>query len=618
MALSTRQLRIGLVAAVGVLSAGLWWGSKLFNDDHIATPPEPVEPTPVVDDTPSEPAVALPPSITEATIVLPELDASLSNEALLALGDAALMKDHLALPLEGSALHYYATVLLRDPGHVEAGEAFESVMARVFDEAEAALAADRVADAAALLPKLSRFSSEPERLARFRQRLEDKQRIAALLVEAEKARSDGRLVGASGATGLLMMARDIDADNDEVNTALRTLRVELVADAIEMAREQRFGDALAMLDEAQQLPDGDGQAVLDARIRIGQFLDHHVTTLEQQGIAALVAGDSNLATGLAEQLSSLGASDAAVRLEAAIENFRVYGPFHPGQKFYDEANDRVGPQMVVLPAGSFLMGSDADEASPHEQPVHEVRFDRGFALAATETTVRQFTQFVNATGYRTDAELQGHTQVFDETSGRTSRRSRIDWRHDLYGQRADPDLPVIHVSFSDAQAYTAWLRETLDKPYRLPTEAEFEYALRGGSTTTYWWGSGSPDTVVENVTGSGDRSGRRRSWSKAFKGYDDGFWGAAPVAQFAANPFGLFDMGGNVSEWVIDCWHDTYLRAPRDGRAWVNPGCERRVIRGGSWSSPPVMVRSAWRSSGPQDYRDVRVGFRVARDIHAN
>ncbi len=124
-----------------------------------------------------------------------------------------------------------------------------------------------------------------------------------------------------------------------------------------------------------------------------------------------------------------------------------------------------------------------------------------------------------------------------------------------------------------------------------------------------------PPASAGNVTGSKDRSPGGRSWRNAFEGYGDGWWGPAPVASFAANAFGLHDLAGNVGEWVADCWHDSYRRAPTDGEAWVNPGCRTRVMRGGSWASAPAQVRSSWRLSADADTTNARMGFRVVRDL---
>ena len=177
------------------------------------------------------------------------------------------------------------------------------------------------------------------------------------------------------------------------------------------------------------------------------------------------------------------------------------------------------------------------------------------------------------------------------------------------------NLPVIHVSARDAQAYADWLAKVSGQRYRLPSEAEFEYALRAGGVGRYPWGEGEPPERVGNLTGGEDRSPGGRGWSNAFDGYDDGHWGPAPVGSFTPNAFGLHDLEGNVSEWVADCWHDSYRRAPATGAAWVNPGCRMQVVRGGAWASAPPQTRSSWRAPSPVDNTNARVGFRVARDI---
>jgi formylglycine-generating enzyme required for sulfatase activity len=192
---------------------------------------------------------------------------------------------------------------------------------------------------------------------------------------------------------------------------------------------------------------------------------------------------------------------------------------------------------------------------------------------------------------------------------------QASWQDDYAGNKAAADLPVVNISWNDAEAYANWLSQRTGKTYRLPNESEFEYALRGGTTTRYWWGDGTPTKPVENLTGSGDRSRSGRHWSNAFRGYNDGYWGPAPVMSFAANPFGLYDINGNVSEWVQDCWHESYVRSPSDGSAWLNPGCSAHVVRGGSWGSSPVQVTSAYRQGTDGSARSGRVGFRVVREL---
>jgi formylglycine-generating enzyme required for sulfatase activity len=271
--------------------------------------------------------------------------------------------------------------------------------------------------------------------------------------------------------------------------------------------------------------------------------------------------------------------------------------------------------MVVIPTGSFMMGSPDNERGHEasESPQHEVTIATGFALGRSEVSVAQFREFVRASDYVPDSRRLGGASVYDGASGVMRDDSRASWEDDYAGRPAGATDPVVNVSWNDAHAYVEWLSRRTGKNYRLPSEAEFEYALRAGTTSRYWWGDGTPQSKVENLTGSSDRSQRGRRWTNSFPGYRDGYWGPAPIQSFSPNPFGLYDIGGNVSEWVADCWHDNYTRAAHDGSAWVNPGCARRVLRGGSWGSAPEQVRSAYRFGADVATRSGRVGFRVAR-----
>ncbi|MBA2238192.1 MAG: SUMF1/EgtB/PvdO family nonheme iron enzyme, partial [Lysobacter sp.] len=219
------------------------------------------------------------------------------------------------------------------------------------------------------------------------------------------------------------------------------------------------------------------------------------------------------------------------------------------------------------------------------------------------------------TGHKPQASRRGHSTTYDERSGNLVRRSRVDWRSDYAGQPAAPEMPVVHVSAEDAAAYAQWLAGQTGQAYRLPSEAEFEYALRAGSQSGFPWGEGSPPADTGNFTGARDRSPSGRRWRNAFEGYGDGAWGPAATGSYSVNAFGLHDMVGNVSEWVADCWHDSYRRAPADGEAWINPGCRIGVVRGGSWASSPAQTRSAWRLGSDVSTTTARVGFRVVREI---
>jgi formylglycine-generating enzyme required for sulfatase activity len=264
------------------------------------------------------------------------------------------------------------------------------------------------------------------------------------------------------------------------------------------------------------------------------------------------------------------------------------------------------------------MGAGEDEpgAAEAEQPAHYVRFDRGFAVSRNPVTVGEFRRFIQATQYRPRATRRGHSIVYDERSGNFVRRSGVDWQSGYTGQKAIDDMPVLHVSVRDAEAYADWLAAQTGHGYRLASEAEFEYILRAGTQGRYPWGNASPPPRgVANLTGGNDASPSGRHWANAFVGYGDGWWGPAPVRTFKPNAWGLYDLGGNVSEWVADCWHASFRRAPADGAAWFNPGCRARVVRGGAWASSPQQARAAWRSSQDSDVTSARVGFRVVRGI---
>ena len=340
-------------------------------------------------------------------------------------------------------------------------------------------------------------------------------------------------------------------------------------------------------------------------------------------------------TAAAEALAKLGRflpSERVSSMRSQITNTELYGGFERGQIFSDLLTapgsagvtaavtttvSATGPELRVLPIGSFVMGSPENEAGriAAEGPQRELRLSLGFALSVSEISVAQFANFIAETAYETDAERLGSSIVYDETNGRMSVLEKANWRSDYLGKRALDTMPVTHVSYSDAVEYALWLSRASGKRYRLPSEAEFEYAMRGGTDTSYWWGNGAPKLIVENLTGKNDKSDSGRSWSAGFAGYADQFWGPAPVQSFLPNGFGLLDIAGNVSEWTADCWHESYARAPLDFSAWENPGCAQRVVRGGSWGSAPAESRSASRAAFISTHRSAKIGFRVLREL---
>ena len=392
-------------------------------------------------------------------------------------------------------------------------------------------------------------------------------------------------------------------------------RAELAADRDDYVAVQRELAAAAKVRPEMSF------AVDDAEGRLAMRRIVRINALRDAGVAALTRED-----GIDEarrQLAVLlriapAGNPAAVELRQRIELATHYGLFRPGQVFTDamQGGGR-GPQLVVIPHGAFRMGAGEGEAGATEAefPARNIRFERGLAIARTEITVGEFRRFMGATKHRARATRRGYSTVYDERSGNLVRRGGADWRSDYTGRPAADNLPVLHISAKDAMAYAQWLSEQTGQRYRLLSEAEFEYALRAGQPGPYPWGNGGPPPRSGNFTGALDVSPSGRRWRNAFPGYGDGAWGPAPVGTYLANAWGLHDMAGNVSEWVADCWHDTYRRAPRDGAAWLNPGCRSRVIRGGAWASSPVQTRSAWRQSGDVNQTSARVGFRIAREI---
>lgn len=365
----------------------------------------------------------------------------------------------------------------------------------------------------------------------------------------------------------------------------------------------------------------ESEAVAAARAQLEQARAGTIRRLRDQAMRALPAhGGVEKARALLAEILRIAPSGNAVAgdLRGEIERVSHYGLFRPGQAFTDAmTGGGRGPEVVVVRHGGSRMGAPTTEADAtgSERPRHYVRFERGFAIARDEITVEQFGRFIRATGYRTKADKRGISLAYDPHSGNFAFRNHVDWRSDYAGAPAAPGFPVVHVSAGDAEAYAKWLSRQTGAHYRLPSESEFEYALRAGAESRYPWGDGAPSAGTANVTGGRDVSPQGRRWNNAFTGYGDGYWGPAPVGSYRANAFGLRDMDGNVSEWTGDCWHDGYRRAPANGEAWLNPGCRTRVVRGGSWSSGPAQCRSAWRTPAPVDTTNAHIGFRLVREI---
>ena len=235
------------------------------------------------------------------------------------------------------------------------------------------------------------------------------------------------------------------------------------------------------------------------------------------------------------------------------------------------------PEMVVIPAGSFRMGCvSGRDCLDDEEPVHEVRV-ASFELSKYEVTFEEYDRFTAATGRK----LAPH-----------------------YGFGLGRQ-PVTDVSWTDAVAYTEWLSAETGERYRLPSEAEWEYAARAGSTTKYHFGDDESKLC--------DYANHNDSQNTACS--DGVRRGPTTVGNYFPNAFGLHDMHGNLREWVQDCWNDSYQGAPTDGSAWESGDCGERVLRGGSWNNRPGNLRAAYRLRFTTGIRFNNSGFRVARTL---
>ena len=539
----------------------------------------------------------------------------------LAKADAAFAAQRLVAPADDNALHWYMAALALDPKNRAARNGRDRAVEQALARAAQAVDAGDVDAAKQLADPIAAAMPDAAGLAELRKRIEQLPLAQTLLREAAQRMAAGNRYEPRGASALdsYLAVRVLDPANAVAERGLVEIEQAMLSRALAAASEDQFAIADELLARAAEFLPG-SQAQLETRTRILALRNDRFQGLVSRALAALDARNIELAEQLATRATEVGADAEAVQaLRQRIANARLYDHLEPGAVFNDAftSRDGNGPQLVVVPVGSFQMGSTARERGHRrdEEPQHEVAITRPFALGRTEISVAEFRRFIGRTNYVTDAQRIGNSSYYDEPKGRMATGKGIDWRRNYAGQPARDDDPVVHVSWTDAQAYVAWLSEATGKRYRLPSEAEFEYAVRAGTETRYWWGDGAPPRAIGNFTGGGDESPSRRRWTKGFPRYGDGYWGPAPVAKFAPNRFGLYDMGGNVSEWVEDCWHDSYLRAPDDGSAWVNKGCGRRVVRGGSWGSAPDQVRSAFRLYSAPDVRSARVGFRVARDL---
>jgi formylglycine-generating enzyme required for sulfatase activity len=419
--------------------------------------------------------------------------------------------------------------------------------------------------------------------------------LVAALLFLERSPGDAALERRIDQLTEALQATEVALDQEKAKVASLTADLE--------DRDQRLAEA----DEAQAILQAEKQ---DLTARLAE-LDQTVQRLQQErqdlseqlnATAADQGSESARAQSLASQVEELTAALEAAQadlaeaedqrraLEAAwprpstrpapmtpVSDSPSTGPatdppasdWTAGETFQD---CEVCPEMVVIPAGTFMMGSPEGEGADNERPQHEVTIPEPLAVGRYEVTFDEWEACV------VDGGCDGH-RPDDEGWGRGNR-------------------PVIKVSWNHAQSYVDWLSEETGEDYRLLSEAEWEYAARAGTTTKYWWGD--------------DISPEKANYGAI---QDIGPKKTTPVGSYPANPWGLFDVHGNVWEWVEDCWNDSYQGAPADGSAWTTGDCSRRVLRGGSWFIDPEFLRAALRTWNNPDFRYSDRGFRVARTL---
>ena len=429
----------------------------------------------------------------------------------------------------------------------------EAEVARLLAAAEADLKARRLTSPAGnnawekYQQVLSLLPAHPEAMAGMERVIESYMELFGAAVEQEEFEQ---------AETYLSRLRDLHPDSPALLAGQKQL------ENAGQARTER----LAEQARQRQAEEAARQAELE-RQRIAQAIKAHWTAFE----AALQAEDLDEATGILAQVSALNPEESGLTageqrlaaVQAALERQR--------QEAEEKLRELAG-DMVSIPGGSFRMGDLNGDGDDDEKPVHSVTVP-AFSMGKYEVTVGQFRRFVEATGYRTDAErnADGNAGCRTYTGDGWSWTSGRSWRNP--GFSVGDDHPAVCVSWNDAEAFVEWLAAQTGKAFRLPTEAEWEYAARAGSTTKYHFGNSESQLCRygNHADSSTDFSWRNESCS-------DGVGKrTATVGRYQPNSYGLYDMHGNVWEWVADCWNDSYAGAPSDGRAWELGDCSQRV-----------------------------------------
>jgi formylglycine-generating enzyme required for sulfatase activity len=498
----------------------------------------------------------------------------------------------LTKPVGNNAIEKFQKVLNIDPENAEATNGIETVAGKYLELSEISLNKNQFDKAEEQFALAKQLSPEHPDIELTESKLEQYLADLKMKQELEKQQTDIATVNDPSASELIESSPVLDRLTDQKPTLLNSEQLQNVR---------------LLKSRLKNNPKDRG-----ARKELQSILKSSENKVKE----AIQAGDLELAESYIKQAQELAPRSAKLRQAARkLEAKKKEQSAHenpPGKVFHDVMeNGKDGPEMVVIPHGTFQMGSKrkARDTFAAEYPIHRVTIKQSFAMGTKELSVAEFGLFVEATDYQTEAEWKGGCSYWDE-----------DWKTDPERNWHNPGFPqsknnpVVCLGWNDVNAYTKWLTKQTGKKYRLPSEAEWEFAARAGSKKSTYWGSDTDRKCeYENLMDYNDKE------DKAFYACTDGYTYTSPTGSFNSNAYGLYDMLGNVLELVADCFSETYKKAGNDGSANTSGDCNVKVIRGGAWAlprgeteeTPSVTSRIAW----PQDFRGYLVGVRLLREL---
>jgi formylglycine-generating enzyme required for sulfatase activity len=478
-------------------------------------------------------------------------------------------------------------------------EAAKAAVAREADERQKALAEAAEAARRAAAQKRAEEAAAAEA---------ERQRLAVEAIEKAKAAELARAEAAKKASdeaAKAAVAREADERRKalaEAAEAARRAAAKKLADEAAAAEAERQRIAASQEAKTAEIAHVEAEAKADGQVKLAALLPGNPAPGQESDSDASTAAHAGCAD-VSPELASLS-PDTARTLSLSEEC-----GLKPKQSFKECENC---PEMVVVPAGEFLMGSSKEEiskrlAAANEGPQHKVVLTQMIAVGRFEVTRDQYAAFVDATGH------QGSGRCFTLEQNTPQERENRSFLMPGYAQQGNH--PAVCVSWTDAQAYVDWLARVTGKSYRLPSEAEYEYAARAGGTARY--GASDDTTELCRFANGADQSAKAAGLPDDADYMDctDGFPYTAPVGSFAQNAFGLNDLIGNVWEWTADCFAEDYRAAPSDAVARGQADCPARAVRGGDWFSTAALLRPAVRASAKPDSHYDDIGFRVVRTL---